>query len=111
MNVFRDSIYENVLYLIGQASDDHGLTKTNIIIDIFDSDDSKPVTKSVSIPTSSQATMFNLSEVVNLLNYMETLPRRIEMYVEVFDNDKIRGNKKSVSQKHIFIFKTEEKKN
>lgn len=110
LNVFQDSIYENVLYLIGQASDDHGLTKTNIIIDIFDADDSKPITKSINIPTSSQATMFNLSEVVNLLNYMETLPRRIEMYAEVFDNDKIRGNKKSVSQKHIFVFKTAEEK-
>ncbi len=110
LNVIQDSTYENVLYLIGQASDDHGISKTNIILDIFETDNDKRTTKSISIPSFLQPTMFNLSEVVNLLNYMDILPRKIEMYAEVFDNDRIRGKKKGISQKYIFVFKTDEEK-
>ncbi len=110
LRAFQDSLYENVLYLIGQANDDYGLTKANIIVDIFQSDDDKGSSKIINLPFLNAPSMINISEVINLYNYMETLPRRIELYVEVYDNDKIKGNKKASSQKHVFIFKTEEEK-
>lgn len=110
LSVFQDSLYENVLYLIGQSTDDYGLTKSNIVINIFKSDNDKYISKTINIPFASQPTMLNLSEVLNLLNYMEILPRKIEIFAEVFDNDRIRGSKKAVSQRHVFVFKTEEEK-
>lgn len=110
LRAFQDSLYENVLYLIGQANDDYGLVKTNIVVDIFETESDKGSSKTISIPLSNVPTMINISEVINLYNYMESLPRRIELYAEVFDNDRIKGSKKATSQKHIFIFKTEEEK-
>lgn len=110
LRAFQDSLYENVIYLIGQANDDYGLTKATIVADIFQSENDKGTSKTINIPFGNSPTMFNISEVINLYNYMETLPRRIELYVEVYDNDKLRGFKKANSQKHIFIFKTDEEK-
>ncbi len=110
LNVYQDSTYENILYIIGQATDDNGITKANIVINVYESENDKYITKTYSIPVVSQPTMLNLSEVVNLLNYMEILPRKIEVYAEVFDNDRVKRNKKGISQRFVFIFKTEEEK-
>lgn len=110
LRAFQDSLYENVIYLIGQANDDYGLTKATVVVDIFQSESDKGTSKMINIPIGNSPTMFNISEVINLYNYMETLPRRIELYVEIYDNDKLRGFKKANSQKHIFIFKTDEEK-
>lgn len=110
LRAFQDSLYENVIYLIGQANDDYGLTKATIVVDVFQSESDKGTSKTINIPFGNSPTMFNISEVINLYNFMEALPRRIELYVEIYDNDKLRGFKKSNSQKHIFIFKTDEEK-
>lgn len=108
---YQDSLYDNVIYLLGQANDDYGLTKLNLIFDIFeDENDDKTETYTVPIPVENNSLMYNLSEIINLLNYVDTLPRRVDIYAEVFDNDRIRSYKKSVSQKHSFIFKTLEEK-
>ena len=88
---YQDSLYDNVIYLLGQANDDYGLTKLNLIFDIFeDENDDKTETYTVPIPVENNSLMYNLSEIINLLNYVDTLPRRVDIYAEVFDNDRIR---------------------
>ncbi|WP_179021449.1 DUF4175 family protein [Winogradskyella forsetii] len=92
IKVQKDSIDQQSLYFYGQASDDYGLTKLQLVYYPAE-DESKKVVEPISISKS------NFSEFVsafpNQFNLEEGLS--YQLYFEVFDNDAIHNYKRTKS--------------
>ena len=92
IKVQKDSIDQQSLYFFGQANDDYGLTKLQLVYYPTE-DESKKVVSPISISNS------NFSEFVsafpNQLNLEEGVS--YQLYFEVFDNDAIHNYKRTKS--------------
>ena len=92
IKVQKDSIDQQSLYFYGQASDDYGLSKLQLVY-YPSEDESKKVVEPISISKS------NFSEFVsafpNQLNLEEGVS--YQLYFEVFDNDALHNYKRTKS--------------
>jgi len=90
--VRRDSIDHQSLYFYGQASDDYGLRKLQLVYYPSD-DESKKVTEVISISKS------NFSDFVSAFPNQLTLKEGVsyQLYLEVFDNDVLHNYKRTKS--------------
>ncbi len=96
-----DSISRGPAQFIGQISDDYGINKLQLVY--YDLEE-KASTKKLEI--DFQKSTFSdfyyvFPEGIGLIE-----GRSYEMYFEVFDNDAVNGNKKSVSRKFSYYNKT-----
>ena len=92
IKVQKDSIDQQSLYFYGQASDDYGLSKLQLVY-YPSEDESKKVVEPISISKS------NFSEFVsafpNQLNLEEGVS--YQLHFEVFDNDALHNHKRTKS--------------
>jgi len=92
LKVEKDSIDEQSLYFYGQASDDYGLSKLQLVYYPSDNEEAKQV-EPIAISKS------NFSEFVsafpNQLNLQEGVS--YQLYFEVFDNDALHNYKRTKS--------------
>lgn len=92
IKVQKDSIDQQSLYFYGQASDDYGLTKLQLVY--FPSEDeSKKVVEPINIAKS------NFSEFVSAFPNQFNLEEGVDyqLYFEVFDNDALHNFKRTKS--------------
>ena len=92
IKVQRDSIDQKSLYFYGQASDDFGLTKLNLVYYPVD-DETKKVASPITISKS------NFSEFVSAFPNQFDLEDGVsyQLYFEVFDNDALHNYKRTKS--------------
>ena len=90
---FADSTDEQLLYFVGEANDDYGLSKLNFVYLVKDGEtgqESTPVT--VPIGVSGKQTRYDY--VWDLRSELELTPGdELTYYFEVFDNDGVNGAK------------------
>jgi hypothetical protein len=109
LDISQDSIYDNILYFRGEASDDYGIS--NLILNVNVSDqEGKTTNRKSKLPLPSSLTHVAIDEIINLENYYTVMPRKIELNVEVVDNDAINRGKKTVSATKVIVLKSEEEK-
>ncbi|UJH90210.1 hypothetical protein LZ575_15080 [Antarcticibacterium sp. 1MA-6-2] len=90
----RDSIDGEELYFFGKVSDDHGISKLNLVY--YNTEEGEEASEKVSIPVNRE--VFN--------EFFQTFPGNVKlekgtnynMYFEVFDNDGVHGAKRSESE-------------
>lgn len=103
IKVQKDSLDQQSLYFYGQASDDFGLTKLNLVYYPVDDESNKAV-EPISISKS------NFSEFVsafpNQLNLEEGVS--YQLYFEVFDNDALHNYKRTKSSVFSYRKRTKE---
>ncbi|WP_400075759.1 DUF4175 family protein [Winogradskyella sp. R77965] len=103
IKVQKDSIDNQSLYFYGQASDDYGLSKLQLVY-YPSEDESKKVVEPIPISKS------NFSEFVsafpNQLNLEEGVS--YELYFEVFDNDALHNYKRTKSSVFSYRKRTKE---
>lgn len=109
LDISQDSLYDNILFFKGEASDDYGISNMFLNINLFDLD-GKINTKKIKLPLSTDFTHIAIDEIINIENFYTNLPRKIELFIEVIDNDAIRNGKRTVSATKEIVFKTEEEK-
>ena len=92
IKVQKDSIDQQSLYFYGQATDDYGLTKLQLVYYPTE-DDSKKIVEPILISTS------NFSEFVSAFPNQYNLEEGVsyQLYFEVFDNDGLHNYKRSKS--------------
>lgn len=92
IKVQKDSIDQQSLYFYGQASDDYGLTKLQLVYYPTD-DESKKVKEPINISKS------NFSEFVSAFPNQFNLEEGVsyQLYFEVFDNDALHNYKRTKS--------------
>lgn len=98
----QDSVNTETHYFYGKVSDDHAVTKVNLV---YYTENDKEKIKNIAIPVANQ----NVSE------FLRTFPGDLELefgtnynlYFEVFDNDGVRGSKSSKSEVFSFRKKSE----
>ena len=92
IKVQKDSIDQQSLYFYGQANDDYGLTKLQLVYYPSD-DESKKVVESISISKS------NFSEFVSAFPNQFNLEEGVsyQLYFEVYDNDALHNYKRTKS--------------
>ncbi len=88
----KDSTDGQSLYFYGQASDDYGLTKLQLVYYPSDNEDLKQV-EPISVSTTNYSEF--VSAFPNQLNLEEGVS--YELYFEVFDNDAIHNYKRTKS--------------
>jgi hypothetical protein len=103
IKVRKDSIDQQSLYFYGQASDDYGLSKLQLVY-YPSEDETNKVTEAIPISKS------NFSEFVsafpNQLNLEEGIS--YQLYFEVFDNDAIHNYKRTKSSVFSYRKRTKE---
>lgn len=103
IKVQKDSLDQQSLYFYGQASDDFGLTKLNLVYYPIDNEANKAV-EPITISKS------NFSEFVsafpNQLNLEEGVS--YQLYFEVFDNDVLHNYKRTKSSVFSYRKRTKE---
>ena len=90
---FRDSTDEKLLYFLGEASDDHGISRLNFVYRIQREDgrEEAPVTLPISGPAGKQT---RYEHVWDLANDLPLGPGdELTYYFEVWDNDGVNGAK------------------
>ena len=92
IKVQKDSIDQQSLYFYGQANDDYGLTKLQLVYYPSD-DESKKVVEPISISKS------NFSEFVSAFPNQFNLEEGVsyQLYFEVYDNDALHNYKRTKS--------------
>ena len=92
IKIQKDSIDQQSLYFYGQANDDYGLTKLQLVYYPSD-DESKKVVESISISKS------NFSEFVSAFPNQFNLEEGVsyQLYFEVYDNDALHNYKRTKS--------------
>lgn len=94
VETFRDSTDEKLLFFVGEASDDHGLSKLSFVYIIKDGEtgaESDPIVVPVSGPAGKQTRydyVWDLNTDVQL-----TPGDELSYYFEVYDNDGVNGAK------------------
>ncbi|WP_299114894.1 DUF4175 family protein [uncultured Winogradskyella sp.] len=103
IKVQKDSIDLQSLYFYGQASDDFGLTKLNLVYYPVD-DETNKVIEPVSVSKS------NFSEFVSAFPNQFNLEEGVsyQLYFEVFDNDVIHNYKRTKSSVFSYRKRTKE---
>ncbi|NRB59576.1 MAG: hypothetical protein HRU50_06465 [Winogradskyella sp.] len=103
IEVQKDTIDQQSLYFYGQASDDFGLTKLNLVY--YPSDDE---TQKVKLPISVSKSNFRefVSAFPNQFNLEEGIS--YQLYFEVFDNDAIHNYKRTKSSVFSYRKRTKE---
>ncbi|TXE08438.1 hypothetical protein ES711_07995 [Gelidibacter salicanalis] len=92
IKVERDSIDQQSLYFYGQASDDYGLSKLQLVYYDVENEDDK---RTETIPINSSNFTEFISAFPNTLNLDEGV--NYELYFQVFDNDAIHKYKSVIS--------------
>ncbi|TVZ26308.1 hypothetical protein JM83_1262 [Gillisia sp. Hel_I_86] len=98
----QDTVATDVNYFFGKVSDDHAVTKVNIVYYPEEDIDGR---KKVAIPIENQ----------NIGDFLYTFPGNLELeqgtnysiYFEVFDNDGVRGSKSTKTEVFNFRIKSE----
>lgn len=105
-----DSANNRVLYFIGKASDDYGISKLNFFYQISKSNDAKRQGKIFKAPIKA-----NWNKTVNFFYFWQLsksgiLPgEELTYYFEAVDNDGVNGPKSTLSDKKIYaLFSKEE---
>ncbi len=103
IKVQKDSIDQQSLYFYGQASDDFGLTKLNLVYYPVD-DETNKVVEPISISKS------NFSEFVSAFPNQFNLEEGVsyQLYFEVFDNDALHNYKRTKSSVFSYRKRTKE---
>jgi len=103
IQVKKDSVDLQALHFFGQANDDYGFTKLQLV---YYETDNESVKSSISIPFSStNFTEFFIS-FPNQLNLISG--KSYQLYFEVFDNDKLHNYKSKRSSIFNYRKRTEE---
>ncbi|WP_242203307.1 DUF4175 family protein [Aestuariivivens insulae] len=98
-----DSLDQQTLYFYGQASDDYGLTKLELVYYSIDNENDK-IYKAIAIPNSNVAQF--IDAFPNDLGIQPGVP--YEMYFQVFDNDRVNGLKRVKSSVFTYRKRTQE---
>jgi hypothetical protein len=103
IKVEKDSLDQQSLYFYGQASDDFGLTKLNLVYYPTDDENNK-VTEPITISKS------NFSEFVSAFPNQFNLEEGVsyQLYFEVFDNDAFHNYKRTKSSVFSYRKRTKE---
>ncbi|MGB3547019.1 MAG: DUF4175 family protein, partial [Saprospiraceae bacterium] len=91
---FIDSTDSKLLYFVGDAADDHGLTRLNFVYTLkrAEGGDAQPKTVSILKPTGKQA---RYDYVWDLRELAPQPGDELSYYFEVYDNDGVNGAKPS----------------
>ena len=103
IKVQKDSIDQQSLYFYGQASDDYGLSKLQLVY-YPSEDETKNVVEPISISKSNFSEF--LSAFPNQLNLEEGIS--YQLYFEVFDNDALHNYKRTKSSVFTYRKRTKE---
>ncbi|RME96768.1 MAG: DUF4175 domain-containing protein, partial [Bacteroidetes bacterium] len=107
VETFQDSSIQKLIYFVGEASDDHGLTSLNFNYRIIKSDGTEGELQTVAISKPSG----------NAVRYDYTFDIRelgldpgdnVSYYFEVFDNDGVNGRKSARTGLMSYAMPTEE---
>ena len=89
---FQDSLENEIIYFVGQASDDYGINALNFNYNVVD-EAGKQVTQQV-IPLSVKGELESPYDYLFDINTLEIKPGyNVSYYFEVFDNDGVNGSK------------------
>ena len=95
----QDSVYNNLVYVNGVASDDYGILSINLVIE----DQGKLIDKQ-RIKTPVFGSEVNYSEVLELDEIQKKYQvDNFDYYFEVWDNDGVNGSKHARTAKHAYI--------
>ncbi|HEY1025225.1 MAG TPA: DUF4175 family protein, partial [Sphingobacteriaceae bacterium] len=106
VNEKRDSVSSNVLYFVGQVSDDHGFSRLNFHYRILGNNKAQR-TSTKAISFDKNAIQSNFFHVWNANDLNAAPGEQIEYYFEVFDNDGVHGAKAARSQVKVLRLPTE----
>ncbi len=109
LEISQDSLYDNILFFRGEASDDYGISNLFLNATIYDLQ-GKSTLQKIKLPLLNNLNRVAIDEIINIENYYTELPRKIELNVEVIDNDAVNKGKKSVSATKVIVFKTDDEK-
>ncbi len=91
---FKDSTTSDLVYFLGNTTDDYGIRKLDFVYKIFNENQVEVIQKSIPIEVSSKKD--NQYSYTLDLNEAEIEPgQTISYYFEVFDNDQVNGSKSS----------------
>ncbi|MEZ4984731.1 MAG: DUF4175 family protein [Saprospiraceae bacterium] len=107
VEVFQDSSIQRLVYFIGDASDDYGLSSLQFHYRITSEDgkEQKPVSIPVEIAVG-KATKYDYTFDINELNLAPG--DNVTYYFEVFDNDGVNGRKSSRTSLMTYAMPTKE---
>jgi len=89
---FQDSLENEVVYFVGQASDDYGISTLNFHYNVINESGLNVVSK--SIPLSVKGELETPYDYLFDMSTLEINPGfKVQYYFEVFDNDAVNGKK------------------
>lgn len=91
------------ILLIGDASDDYGLTKAQVVFNILNAEGKQIGSQSMALELSGKTTS-SLQYYFDIATFNLLPGQQLNYYVEVWDNDGVNGPKSARSQ--VFVFKT-----
>ena len=108
VEAFRDSTDEQLLFFLGEASDDHGINRLSFVYRLLRADGSEA--DEVRIPISGPAgKQTRYDHVFDLTQDVELSPGdELSYYFEVSDNDGVNGSKSSRTGVMAYQMPTEE---
>ncbi len=109
LEITQDSLYDNILFFKGETSDDYGISALFLNTTIYDLNGNSKITKT-KLPLLNNLNRVAIDEIINLENFYSEMPRKVELNIEVIDNDAIKKGKKTISATKVIVFKTEEEK-
>ena len=90
---FTDSLEENLIYFIGQASDDYGLVSINFNYTRTSANGEQELVKELVLRPKSRDTEYSWAFDISELKLKPG--EKLSYYFEVFDNDAVNGSKSS----------------
>ena len=103
----RDSVNNLVLYFLGQASDDHGISGVSFHYRLLNADGKATTSYSKPIRLDGQALQSNFFYTWNLSGITAVPGQQIEYFFQVRDNDGVNGPKTTRSSAKVFKVPTE----
>jgi len=91
VEVFEDSLENGIVYFIGNASDDYGLTSLSFNYTITKANGAQSTNKNVLQNPTARETQYD--HTLDIEEFELKPGEKISYYFEVFDNDGVNGNK------------------
>ncbi len=105
VNKFQDSIENDLVYFIGDASDDYGLLSLSFNYSIERQGSDEAINNSLKLP-KKDGKQIQFNHIFNLAD-LQLLPGdEVKYYFEVFDNDEVNGSKSARTDLLLFSVPT-----
>ncbi len=108
LNQFKDSVLYQMVVLSGVLSDDYGIRKLGLHVNIRDENQKEILSKHLPIPIARDQTHQSFFHPWYLDSLKLSPGDYLEYYLEVWDNDGVNGNKSTKTPRYTFFIPTKD---